>query len=289
MLAHVDFETFYTQIGFKKVLKNFPRTQYYLCRYKMLKYAQLVIAHVLNTGQGVVMNRGLWSDLFWAQTLRKTGWMSAGAFKEYKFQFGHATRHWWHPHLVIYLDAPVDFVRENVKKRNVPWEQNSPVLTDDFFQAMNDSYQEHYLPEMRKHCEVLQYDVSDLDYEIVVEDLEKLDLDSPNDEFPNRFIDWHDGQTRATTKLNRHYNEVRLNVSPHKMSKMDKIFEKMTPFDAPELWLLGWDYKQYEKLVLEDPRCKYDKRYTNKSPFIAACTFGNSNVKPCEQRLFKPR
>lgn len=284
-----DFETFYSQNGYKKVMKNFPRTQYFLFRYKMLKYAQLVTAHILNTGQGVVMNRGMWSDLVWAHTLRKTGWMSAEALKQYKFQFRNATDYWWHPHVVIYLDAPVDLVRENVKKRNVPWEQNSPVLTDDFFQALNDSYHEHYLPEMRQHCEVLQYEISDLDYDIVVEDLEMLDLDKPTDDYPDRFADWNDVQTGSKGIHNRYYNEMRRMVSPKKMNQLELIFGFHPPYEAPELWLDGYDYYEYESLVLKDPRSIYDEKYANKSPFIAAMTLGSSIVKPCEKPLRKPR
>jgi len=275
-----DFETFYSQKGFKKVMKNFPRTQYFLFRYKMLKYAQLVTAHILNTGQGVVMNRGMWSDLVWAHTLKKTGWMSAEALKQYKFQFRNATDYWWHPHVVIYLDAPVDLVRENVKKRNVPWEQNSPVLTDEFFQAMNDCYKDHYLPHMRQHGEVLTYEVNDLDYDLVVEELEMLDLDKPSEDYPERFAEWE--------VHNREYNRIRRMVSPHNNFKLEAIFGFHPPYEAPELWLDGYDYYEYENIVLNDPRCD-DKKYVDKSPFVAAMTMGNHNVQPCEKPLLKPR
>jgi len=275
-----DFETFYSQKGFKKVMKNFPRTQYNLFRYKLLKYAQLVTAHILSTGQGVVMNRGMWSDLVWAQTLQKTGWMSAEALKQYRFQYRNATDYFWHPHLVIYLDAPVDLIRENVKKRNVPWEQNSPVLTDKFIQTMNDCYQEHYLPHMRQHGEVLTYDVSDLDYEIVTEDLEALDLENPTDDYPERFAEWD--------VHNRTFIEMRQMVDPANMRKLDAIFGFIPPYEAPELWLDGYDYYEYRDIVLNDPRCS---EYAKKSPFAAMMTLGLGKTRsaPLEKPLPKPR
>ena len=47
-----DFQTFYGSdiAGGAKARKRFPRTQYMLFRYKLLKYAQLVTAHILSTG-----------------------------------------------------------------------------------------------------------------------------------------------------------------------------------------------------------------------------------------------
>jgi len=277
-----DFQTFYSQKGFKKVMKNFPRTQYFLFRYKMMKYAQLVTAHILSTGQGVVMNRGMWSDLVWAHTLKKTGWMSAEALKQYKFQFRNATDYWWHPHLVIYLDAPVELVKENVKKRNVPWEQNSPVLTDKFFQAMSDSYRDHYLPHMRQYGEVLTYNLGegDLDYEGVVEDMEALDLDNPTDDYPERFIEW--------IAHNREYNRIRMMISPENQNQLEAIFGFHPPFEAPELWLLGHDYYQYEDIVLNDPRCD-DQKYKSSNKFVSAMMMGSSHKSPCSTPLWKPR
>lgn len=280
-----DFQTFYgskTSTG-AKARQRFPRTQYMLFRYKLLKYAQLVTAHILSTGQGVVMNRGMWSDLVWAQTLRKTGWMSAAAMKEYRFQFRNATDYFFHPHLSIYLDAPVDLVKENIKKRNTPWEVDSPVIDDNFIQAMSDAYKEHYLPHMRQHGEVLVYDLAEgeLDLDLVVEDLENLDLDNPTDDYPKRFDDWN--------VHNRELNRIRRMVTPAKqVVEVESIFNFHPPFDAPELWLNGHDYYQYEEIVKNDPRCE-DKRYSRDNPLMTALNVTDSHVLPCTQPLVKSR
>jgi len=277
-----DFESFYSQTGYKSVLKNFPRTQYFLFRYKLLKYAQLALAHVLSTGQGVVMNRGMWSDMVFAHALKKTGWMSPEALKEYKFQYRNTTDYWWPPHLVIYLDAPVELVRENINKRGTPWEKNSPVITDEFLQAMRDSYKEQYLPQMRKTSEVVTYDLGteEIDLELLVEELESLDLDNPTEEYPDRFADW--------TCHNREKNRIRRLISPNNQTKIDRMFDFHPLFSAPELWLHAHDYYQYEDLVQKDPRCM-DARYGSTNSFAAAMTIGSDKLKPCSQAPNKPR
>lgn len=267
-----DFETFYSQGGYKKVLKNFPRTQYFLFRYKMMRYAQRVLAHVLNTGQGVVMNRGMWSDFVWANALNKGGWMSNAALKRYKIQYQDILSQWWHPHLVIYIDAPVDLVQEKIKKRNTPWEQDSPVITSEFLQTIRDTYKGTLLPYMRQYSEVLEYDLSegDLDYDMINEDLEHLDLENLSDTYPYRFKDWDE-------RFNRDYNQLRKRISPNNQLSLEKIFELHVPFfKAPELWLEGHDYFQYEKIVLNDPRCHEIKLMP-------------SMPTPCSVPLSKPR
>lgn len=53
------------------------------------------------------------------------------------------------PHLVIYLDIPVSKVQENIKKRAIPYEKNSPVLTPKYLRVMENVYKQQYLKEMR--------------------------------------------------------------------------------------------------------------------------------------------
>lgn len=53
------------------------------------------------------------------------------------------------PHLVIYLDVPVPKVIENINKRALSYEKNSPVLTTEYLQTMENMYKQNYLKEIR--------------------------------------------------------------------------------------------------------------------------------------------
>ncbi|CAG5127529.1 unnamed protein product [Candidula unifasciata] len=252
-----DFERFYSQKGPKEVLKNIPRTQYELFRKKVFRYALTVTAHLLNTGQGVVMNRGMWSDIIWALTLTKEGYMSKGGLKSYRFQYDASIDYFWHPHLVIYLDGPVSVIRNRIKKRNVPWEVNSPVLTDSFLQAISDSYNNHYLPFMKKYSEVLIYNLEEneeIDFDVVREELESLDLDTPPLEYPQRFTKWKE-------LLEKDYNAMRSFCAVNNIYRLHDIFSFYPPYETPEVVLQGNDWLAFKNVVEEDPRIKYHPQY----------------------------
>jgi len=282
----VDFQTFYSQKGFPTVLKNFPRTQYMLFRYKMMKYCQLVMAHVLNTGQGVVMNRGMWSDCVWAETMHATGYMSRKALQLYNEQYQDIKWHFWHPHLVIYLDTPIDQIKENIKKRNIPWEVNSPVINDEWLIAMENAYKQRYLPKMRQKSEVLEVDMSDrlFDIETLFEKLENLDLEWPPEEYPDRFYDWHYNKSHNFLKHNRLMNLKRYQSSMNNQFKLDEILDFLPPAECPEMCLLAHDYNVYKKVVQEDPRIQ-DKR-SERNPLF---TFGTPMPWPCSKAPRKAR
>lgn len=53
------------------------------------------------------------------------------------------------PHLLIYLDIPVDQIIKNIKARNRPEEQNSPFYTKEALTMMAKNYKEKYLEPMR--------------------------------------------------------------------------------------------------------------------------------------------
>ena len=95
------------------------------------------------------------------------------------------------PHLILYLDAPVDVVMSNIKKRNNPWDKDSPVWTNKRY--LTDIYTEkkrRYLLEQQRHSHVLVYDWSSPgEIDIVVDDIEKLEMDYV-DEYDDLLRDW---------------------------------------------------------------------------------------------------
>jgi len=79
------------------------------------------------------------------------------------------------PHLAIYLDASVDTVLKNFKKRGLGEEKT---YNGDFLSALEENYKRKSLVELEKHTEVLSYDWNEPgDAEVVVEDIERINFE----------------------------------------------------------------------------------------------------------------
>jgi len=93
------------------------------------------------------------------------------------------------PHLVIYLDTPVDVVTANLKKRGQGEEKT---LTPQFLETMEESYKLKFLRDIETHAELLVYDWSrNGNPEVVVEDIERINFDSFEEDIHNeKMKDW---------------------------------------------------------------------------------------------------
>jgi len=78
-----------------------------------LKYDQYMTAllHLLSTGQGVVLNRSFYSNYIFAKAMTNAGYMRPEAFKYYNDTADIPLQTLLRPHLIIYLDVPVDTVK----------------------------------------------------------------------------------------------------------------------------------------------------------------------------------
>lgn len=147
-----------------------------------VRFSQYVdaLAHVLSTGQGVVLDRCAYSDFVFAEAMHECGLMSRGA-REVYYEVKHNTiGELMRPHLVIYLDVPVNEVKKRVRERAIWYEQSpaSPVSDERYLTAMEHAYKQRYLPEIERHAELLVYDWSQHgDVEVVVEDIERINFD----------------------------------------------------------------------------------------------------------------
>ncbi len=87
------------------------------------------------------------------------------------------------PHLVIYLDSPVEVVTENLKKRG---QGEDKTITPLFLETMEESYKLKFLRDIEEHSELLIYDWSEKgDVEVVVEDIERMDFDQYMEDIHN--------------------------------------------------------------------------------------------------------
>lgn len=82
-------------------------------RMYQLRYMQYIDAlqHILSTGQGVVLDRSCYSDFVFAEAMHKNGYISSGARSVYHEIRNNTIGELMKPHLVIYLDTPVDVVK----------------------------------------------------------------------------------------------------------------------------------------------------------------------------------
>ncbi|XP_076468609.1 NADH dehydrogenase [ubiquinone] 1 alpha subcomplex subunit 10, mitochondrial-like [Babylonia areolata] len=247
-----DIPAFYGHTATPALMKTFGRTQL-LMYYHHFHYYVRALEHLLNTGQGIVMERGVFSHMVFHNVLHKMGHLSGNALKYLNFVYDNTVCEMWRPHLVIYLDAPIDFVRTMINKRNIGWEAKSPIITDEFLRTMDRFYKEKYLPYMSKYSEVITYDMTDLpEWEIIVEELESLDLDTQPFDNEDKFKDWQ-------SEFEDDYNLMRMNLA--KKWQIDNLFNMSKPWDAPELMTHPEDLDVVYQVVREHPEVKYKCGY----------------------------
>ncbi|ETN69380.1 deoxynucleoside kinase [Necator americanus] len=150
------------------------------CRFDQFLNA---VAHILNTGQGVVLERTPYSDFVFVNAMRSKNFVGHEYLKHYYYVRKAALPqlHFW-PHLVVYLDAPVHKCLENIRARGNASE--IAAVDEKYLKTIEESYKDS-LKEYRRHSKILAYDwTRPGDADTVVEDIERLDFD---------FFEWHSG------------------------------------------------------------------------------------------------
>lgn len=155
------------------------------------------LCHLLSTGQGVVLERSPYSDIVFLEALYKCGFITKQSYKGLLEVRGNSLCELLRPHLVIYLDVPVNktlvssmlkfrhriyfftkmcILQENIKKRNLNNEANAPLFKDTkFLETLDNEYKHNFLRDISAHSELLVYDWSNGgDIELVVEDIERI-------------------------------------------------------------------------------------------------------------------
>ncbi|RZB38886.1 NADH dehydrogenase [ubiquinone] 1 alpha subcomplex subunit 10, mitochondrial [Asbolus verrucosus] len=191
------------------------------------KYSQYIdaLAHLLSTGQ---------------------------AYKSYYEIRDNTISELLRPHLVIYLDVPVNAVQENIKKRALSCEKNSPVLTKDYLSTMEKFYKQNYLKEISKHAELLIYDWSEGgEVEVVVEDVERIDFDK---------FDTQDPKMKDWTNLSEEDWGVLRNKYADKKDFVMAYFN-VPMFHVPELTIEAEDAKIYHDILNNAPGEAYEVGY----------------------------
>merc|ERR1712002_1087800 len=134
--------------------------------------------HLLNTGQGVVCHRSLYSDIAFARTILDQGWMRKEAFQFIEDSKALVIDEFLRPHVVVYCDVAPETVCANAEARNEPGEKNSPFFTPEVQANLAKNYRELVLKPLSEHAEVLVYDWNhpDIDYDAILDDITELDF-----------------------------------------------------------------------------------------------------------------
>ncbi|KAJ9594867.1 hypothetical protein L9F63_013828, partial [Diploptera punctata] len=234
----------YDEKDFCKDPNHRSAARFQVLKYK-LRFEQYVdaLAHLMNTGQGVVLERCAYSDYVFAETMFKSGYISKGARDVYYDIRNNTLGELMRPHLVIYLDVPVPIVQQRVKQRNLPYEVNSKVYSTEYLNTMEYFYKQRYLNEISTHAELLVYDWSEHgDVEVVVEDIERIDFDS-YDKNDSKMHDW-----RLPGEWD--WNTARMDYTEKDGLMMNFLVPR---FDVPELVYDAHESYEFRKVWYNAP------------------------------------
>ncbi|KAH7645777.1 NADH dehydrogenase (ubiquinone) subunit ND-42 isoform X2 [Dermatophagoides farinae] len=212
-----------------------------------IRYMQYVdaLAHMFNSGQGVVLERAPQSDFVFADAMHKCGFLPKDAYDHY-YRLRYDTIHELkRPHLVIYLDTDVDVCMRRIKEKGIPYQINSKVLCEEYLSEIEKSYKEKYLEDADKYSQLLVFkwnEPTPLDDMILA--MENVNLDDW-DIFGDKFRDWN-------FYFNSIMHEARYTYTREKNSFISAFSDTLT-YDVDSLDLDANDYehrdKVYETLV----------------------------------------
>jgi len=227
---------------------NVAAFQIWMYRLRFSLYVD-ALAHVLSTGQGVVIERSPWSDQVFMEAMALNKFISKGARRAYLEVRKNTLPHLMRPHLVIYLDIPVPVVQQKITKRALPHEANSKALTKKFLEDMENIYKRTYLREMSDHSELLIYDWSEPgDTEVIVEDIERIDFDCYT-KHDKKLSDWRKAKENI-------WAECRMEYADNKAGLMTLF--NVPVFDVPELVAKADEVEQWSKIWHSAPGMEYE-------------------------------
>jgi NADH dehydrogenase (ubiquinone) 1 alpha subcomplex subunit 10 len=232
--------------------ENAPSMIFSLLQTKYSQYMD-VLMHMFNTGQGVVMERCPYTDLAFADAAARVGYLDKQERLGYERHYNAAIPDLLRPHLIIYLDASVDTVLNNFKKRGLGEEKT---YNEDYLSTLEDSYKRKVLVELEKHAEMLVYDWnSPGDFEAVVEDIERINFEpffvnySWRDE---KMKDWRFEKDEEASEMRWKYTHTK----PRLMCNFN-----VPLLDCPRLYMSGEDVEQLKDVWATLPGHRYRKGF----------------------------
>lgn len=238
-----DVSTFYAN----PYHQNVAKFQFRMYMFRLEQYLN-ALAHILNTGQGVVLERCVYGDFVFAEAMYKHGYLSAPVMDLYYDMKINTLEELMRPHLIIYLDISPEVALERIKKRNDPTEVNSKVLTKEYLATIEYLYKQKYLKEMEKHAELMIYDWSNFgDMEVVVEDIERIDFERFT-EYETKMSDWRKEDDYEWNYYRRFYTNKKPNIMRYGVIYRPWVDELFHP---------GEEAEQFQDILLQIPGERY--------------------------------
>ncbi|XP_042191940.1 NADH dehydrogenase [ubiquinone] 1 alpha subcomplex subunit 10, mitochondrial isoform X1 [Callorhinchus milii] len=170
--GNCSLEKFYADPKFSD--GNSYRLQAWLYHVRTLQYSD-ALEHLLQTGQGVVLERSPYSDYVFLEAMYNQGYIRKQCVEHYNEIKEISICEFLPPHLVIYLNLPVEEVQKRLKQHGTPHEQK---ISAGYLQGIEDAYKKSFLPKISEVSEVLEYSGLQLpETERIIEDLELLKWD----------------------------------------------------------------------------------------------------------------
>ncbi|XP_012257960.2 NADH dehydrogenase [ubiquinone] 1 alpha subcomplex subunit 10, mitochondrial [Athalia rosae] len=231
--------------------ENCANYQILMYKHRFSQYVD-ALAHLFSTGQGIIMERCVYSDHIFLETMYNAGYISKAARQTY-YDIRTATQgELLLPHLCIYLDVPAAAVKDKIQKRGIPYEVNSKVFTMNYLSSIEHMYKQQYLKELSQYANILVYDWTDEgDVEVVIEDIERLSFDRTSKD-DMKFRDWEFWNESHVNQTRREYADNKL--------RLLTLFD-IADCDAPELHYNGEDHQKLLEAWQNAPGNKYMKGY----------------------------
>jgi len=189
-LKPYDLEKFYSDSN--PQCGRIGRLQWAWYRARFYNYCEALL-HVLSTGQGVVISQSVFGDIAYATALKEMGYITRKFARWYEKLNASTIVELLMPHITIYLNAPVSVLRQRIKERNNPIEQNSAVFSDKYLEAIDRAYHNRVLPHLRQYGEFIEIDWAEkadpIEMDVIVEELASLPLERESEDDP-RFETW---------------------------------------------------------------------------------------------------
>jgi len=243
-----DLAKFYADKHPEKGLVGKLQLQWYEKKYRDYMDA---LKHLLSTGQGVVLVRSVYSDSVFVEACRRMNWLTPNFVQYYYELRDNSICELWKPHLTIFLDAPIEVLRQRINKRNDPREVNSKVLSDEYLKTIQSFYRDKFLPSMRESGEVVEIDwaevANEMDMDMIVEELQllKLEKEDPDD---TKYEDWSRNEEDDYMNLRRFIDSEALTTG---------ILTKELPYVCPEVLPTQDDAAALTRVLLEHPVFRY--------------------------------